>query len=330
MGAAYVFHLDKSGSSSLGPWEYVQSLTQPNTEFMGVSVAIEGDWLAVGAPSQIGGKSSVFMYKRSGGVFVHAQTLTHPSTPAIDSFGQAVDMYIDAETSTLAVGCPDDKEDSGAVYVYTLSSGEWITKNTLTATKTGLWGYGYSLTVEKDTIVVGTETGGVVEVHSTDGDRWVWQNTLQVECEGTLSLSLHLDSDRDTLAVGCQDLSAGKTRYAGGVTTFYRNGAGVFGSGTLITGSKSYSFFGAGVVVTGSSLYVGIPGDNNFGGSVYTFQHNNPYNEDTWQIMDAEMCKEEDSSMGETLAIDNGILLAGMPQWDMEDGMVGILPTWEY
>src|SRR5262249_60960157 len=101
----------------------------PNTGF-GSAVALDGDWLAVGAPDYSSyyseGDGAVVIYQRIDGVWSTTpfQVLYGPGG---SSFGTALDL----NGTTLVIGAPfeqvpsgDSSVQAGAVHVYALVNGE--------------------------------------------------------------------------------------------------------------------------------------------------------------------------------------------------------------
>jgi hypothetical protein len=93
-----------------------------NDQF-GYSLAVKGDWAAIGAYGVSSYTGAVYLYKHDGNHWVFMQSLIASDGVADDRFGYAVAL---SGTGHLVVGAlwgDDDKvHDSGAVYLYTLNS----------------------------------------------------------------------------------------------------------------------------------------------------------------------------------------------------------------
>ena len=123
-GSAKVFENIK------GSWVEVISLSPGDADAMdnfGTAVAVDGDWLAVGAPfddDEGNAAGAVYMYERVGGVWTFGVKLTPTQLVMGDKFGTAVAL----DGQRLAVGAPDDSDmgsDSGAVYMFEHTGSAW-------------------------------------------------------------------------------------------------------------------------------------------------------------------------------------------------------------
>ena len=130
-GAAYVF------TRVEGVWTQAAKLTASDGaayDNFGISVAVDGDTVVVGAPGDDGAgadSGSVYVFvKPTGGWATSTETakLTASDGAALDYFGYSVAV----DGDTVLVGAyqdddGDDSEDSGSAYVFTKpnSSGGW-------------------------------------------------------------------------------------------------------------------------------------------------------------------------------------------------------------
>ncbi|MDH5493410.1 MAG: cadherin-like beta sandwich domain-containing protein, partial [Myxococcales bacterium] len=181
-GAAYVFVRDAAGT-----WSQQAYLKASNTEagdHFGVSVALSGDTLVVGADGEdsssvgVGGAESDNGASGSGAAYVFVrgaagawsqQAYLKPSnTGASDEFGK--ELAIDADTLVIAAHLEDSNApgvdgsqlndtatDSGAAYVFVRdAAGAWAQQAYLKASNTGPadW-FGRDVDVHLDTVVVG-------------------------------------------------------------------------------------------------------------------------------------------------------------------------------
>jgi hypothetical protein len=115
-GGGSVFVYERSE----GSWGFLQKLTSPDSETdadqFGTSLALAGDTLLVGAPHNEGAEGpwagSVYVYTRSGGLWILTQTLDNPdATAQIDFFGRALAL----DGNTLLVGANGDESYAGAI-----------------------------------------------------------------------------------------------------------------------------------------------------------------------------------------------------------------------
>ena len=132
----------------------------------GLSVAVSGDTLVVGAPAGVGlppgsNAGSAYVFVRTGGVWAHQQTLVPSDAAGGDQFG--VSVAIDGDT--LVVGANNDDgpagPDQGSAYVFERTGGVWteqLPKLVAPDAETNDF-FGGSLAIEGDTIVVRSPAG---------------------------------------------------------------------------------------------------------------------------------------------------------------------------
>ena len=170
-----------------GTWGFQKKLTPPNTDSarvasdnFGASVAISGDYIAVGANGQdwdsAGGNfkslaGAVYIFERRNGVWGYAKKLTPPNTDSArvgsDQFGQNISL----QGTTLVVGSVGQDYDSaggnlalqaGAAYIFERNNGVWgyvkkLTPPTNTSDSARKVGDGFSnsLSISGNYIIVG-------------------------------------------------------------------------------------------------------------------------------------------------------------------------------
>jgi hypothetical protein len=285
-----------------------------------VSVSADGKVLAVGAiwedssgigvgttPDEGASKSgAVYVYTRSGGNWIFEAFLKASNTGANDQFGRSVSLSADG--NTLAVGAlyedssgtgvgstPDEgASDSGAVYVYTRSGGNWIVEAFLKASNTGAddqFGSSVSLSANGNTLAVGADleassgTGvgstpdegafgsGAVYVYTRSGGIWIFEAFLKASNAGALDYfgySVSLSADGNTLAVGANnEASSGTgvgstpdegTQDSGAVYVYTRSGgAWTFEAFLKASNTGVFDYFGYSVSLSadGNTLAVG-------------------------------------------------------------------------
>ncbi len=178
-GAAYVYV--RSG----GVWSQQAYLKASNTDAadnFGVSVAVSGDTVVVGATREDSSATGVngnqadnsaleagaaYVFVRSAGVWGQQAYLKASNTGAGDQFGNSVAVSGDTilvgasqedSSATGVDGNPADNSaaDSGAAYVFVRSGGVWSQQAYLKASNTGAAdNFGNSAAVSGDTVVVG-------------------------------------------------------------------------------------------------------------------------------------------------------------------------------
>ena len=162
-------------------------------EKFGCSVAVDGDWMAVGASdSTIGAARStgaVHLFKNDNGTWVYRQSLTQENPLMFQAFGNAVSL----RGNTLAVGSWGTSGFSGRAFVYTRDDAEvWNLTATLAAGdpqpgKPALFGWSLSLDTPSGAppvIAIGrpndaANSTGAVYVFEFDGTAWNQVGKLQ-------------------------------------------------------------------------------------------------------------------------------------------------------
>ncbi len=155
-GSAYVFTL------SNGAWQQVTKLTADDAagdDLFGSSVAIDGDFIVIGAYGDDSGGSSsgaAYAFEKINGAWSQIDKLTANDASSDDLFGRSLAISGD----TVVIGAYQAEEagkgETGAVYVFRRIGGMWqqITKLTANDAVSGD-GFGVDVAIDGDTIVVG-------------------------------------------------------------------------------------------------------------------------------------------------------------------------------
>jgi hypothetical protein len=224
-GAAYVFVRNAE------VWTQQAYLKASNTDtfdFFGVSIAVSGDTVVVGASGEDSGsqiESSIlhsgaaYVFVRNAGVWTQQAYLKGSNTEADylsggDSFAQSVAVSGD----TVVVGAPGEASnttgvngnqsdnsatDAGAAYVFVRNAGVWTQQAYLKASNTGGGDeFGWSVAISGDTVVVGAHyeasnaTGGNGNQSDNSapgsGAAYVFLIPVRIECTGCYFLSNNL------------------------------------------------------------------------------------------------------------------------------------------
>jgi len=185
-GGAYVYSLQNG-------WSLESRLPHPSEaelrDFFGKSVAIDGDWAAVGAPASPpapNGPGAVYLYHWSGAAWVEHAMLTASDGEVGENFGFSVSLSGD----WLAIGAnrthvPEVGGNYGAVYVFHYDGAAWAPHAKLQApeedTLPGRGAFGNDVDVRGTRIVVGAPAfwgasepvrSGVVYVYGLDAGSW--------------------------------------------------------------------------------------------------------------------------------------------------------------
>ena len=256
-------------------------------EKFGCSVAIDGDWMAVGASDTTVGQSrstgAVHLFKNVANTWTYKQTLFHPTPLSMQTFGNAVSM----RGGMLAVGSWGSSGFSGRVFVHTLGADDvWTLTATLEAgdaqpNKAALFGWSVSIDTPVDAppvIAVGrpndtTQSTGAIYMFEFDGTAWNQVAKLLAPSAGT----------RDQLGLNvsvCNGTVCGGIPLRRRVAIFERT-SGVWGAGVEAADEASVAgdSFGTSVASGGSFVAVGSAnrasedGQTLRAGAVVVFEH---------------------------------------------------------
>lgn len=254
----------------------------------GHSVAIDGDWLAVGAPGTIwthathgtADHGAVFVFRRAASGWALVQRLLSTNTPAGGRCGHAIAL----RPPYLAVGCPNvdntpGTQINGWVRIWRLNQAGTLFFNFTSHPGFSNGRCGSALAISQDYVAVGCPTiatndeGGRVRIYRRD------QDTGTFALEATLSPPNAMVNARfgdsvalnqspgmpPRLAAGAPLRSPSPFISSGGVHVFERSGGDTPGwtQSAFVTAptQASFAFFGLSVDLIRSSLLVGAPND---------------------------------------------------------------------
>ncbi len=172
-GFAYVFR--RVGDNWVEEQKLVSSGSADDDSF-GASVAISGDWIAVGAPGQADYFGRVVVFRWNGSSFVEVATLVGSDTVRWDGFGSVVSI----RENRLVVGAGTANHEQGKAYVFQNDGMSWVEEAVITASD-GSQGdrFGDAVTLDGDFLVVGAAgadgaapISGAVYAYRFSGDGW--------------------------------------------------------------------------------------------------------------------------------------------------------------
>ncbi|WP_298609480.1 FG-GAP repeat protein, partial [uncultured Spirosoma sp.] len=172
-GSAYVFSQNQGGTDSWGQTQKVVLSDYIGRQNYGYSVAIDGDYAVVGAPSDyldatsgqpLGNAGSAYVLKRQNGTWSQIQKLVASDRAIVDQFGWSVGI----SGSLIVVGAFQEDEDAsggntlsaaGSAYVFSQNQGgtdNWGQVKKLVASDRAAGDYfGWSVGISGSQIVVG-------------------------------------------------------------------------------------------------------------------------------------------------------------------------------
>ena len=226
-----------------------------SADWFGDSLAIDGDWLAVGAPGDNGyngaDTGAVYLFQRVGDSWFYRQEISDKSTGFTnlergDRFGEALSLSGDH----LVVGVANDDgysgTDTGAVYIFKRTGTTWRLEQEISDQKTGFtsleWTakFGTSVSLDGDRLVVGSPGSysrfaglysktGAVYVFARLGTNWHLETIINNDTIGSgfasqgseFGFSVSLDGDQ--LAVGSPRSWGSSGIWTGAVFILKRN-----------------------------------------------------------------------------------------------------------
>lgn len=170
----------------------------------GLSVSLNGDIVAVGAPHSTGttaaDSGTVEVFKNSDGVWNSAATITPTEGRQGDRFGESVVL----DDDDLWVGSPgrdSDIIDSGAVFRWQERNSAWALEAEVRPSQPVTRGnYGYAQSADAGLVAIGSWYSDTVEVLAQDDAGLNLKHTLRADSPGGFGRSVSISGD--TLLVG--------------------------------------------------------------------------------------------------------------------------------
>lgn len=286
-GAAYIYINDGNGSYS-----FVTKLNAGNAaagDLFGTSVAIDGNYVVIGAPGRASSAGAAYVFKNDGaGNFNEETELNANNAAAGDNFGHAVGISGDY----VVAGAGPKGGAKGSVYVFENVAGVFNQTQELTASDPNINDYfGAALAIDGNVIVVGALLEDPADVFDA-GSAYVFENN-----GGTFSQIAKLNaSDGETqdffgysvaingdfVVVGAYGEDPAGVADAGSAYVFEYNG----GSYTQVaklnaSDAQAGDRFGNAVGISADHIIVGAELEDPFsftlngaGGSAYIFENN--------------------------------------------------------
>ena len=304
----------------------------PGTHF-GDSLAVDGDTLVAGAPSDSAGgitlSGSAYVFMRSGDCWVQQAKLTAADAGSLDSFGNSAAISGD----TIVVGSFGDTHNgirSGSAYVFVRNGASFIQQQKLLPNDPGEDDeFGNSVAISGDTILVssfrgilppgtrGGNPGGSVYVFVRQGGVWTQQqrivrNGAQARDGGLFGSALAIDGDTFIAGEPSATDPSG-TYYGAGAAYFFTRNNGVWAQQQRISPTENGKF-GYAVALNGGRAVVGTPFASDtamFDGSAFVFARNGT----TWELEQKLTPSDpfEQRIFGTSVAIEGDRIFVGAP-----------------
>lgn len=223
-------------------------------------------------------------------------------------YDQAPSVDIDNDTAVLGVPSSD------VAHVFVREGSTWLGQATLFHPEGSESGFGHSVAVHGDTMLVGApgedSLVGAVYVYVRQGKEWHQQATLRAEPErDLLFFGWSVDLYENTAIVGARNANFGG---AGAATVFTRTGLEWTQEADLLSQIPSPPWFGWAVSLEANTAAVGAPFDDrgsDSAGAVYVFARTGT----TWQLDETlhEPMAADGRRFGFAVDLDGDALLVG-------------------
>ena len=280
-GSVYVHHVS---GNTWTQFEINPQDGQPHADF-GSSVAIDGDYLVVGAQwgsTYISGAGAAYIYKYDGVSWQFQQKLNDPNSLIYGRFGSSVAISGDV----IVVGAPGTYSMSGtqygSAYVYRNNGSYWQLQAVRTIGNDPTEFFGCSVDVSGHNVVVGArgvgaEIGAVFLYTFANG---TWDYGTELHRANPSISDEYGDAvaiDGDTIVVGAPE---GYHMGPGKLIVFHFDGTNWQEQGIILPGGGPVKYFGASVGLVHHRVAVGAPLTDNFNtvncGRAYVFDSLGP------------------------------------------------------
>jgi hypothetical protein len=288
------------GSQAIVPLQKLEGSTTWQQDNFGWSIALDGDYLVVGAPhytttNATPGSAYVFKRDTASGRWTEVKQLSADDGQEGDRFGYAVAISGDK----VVVGAPwadvGGWQDAGAAYVFRRDAGganNWgqVAKLTASDVYTNNDHLGTAVAIDGNTIVVGAaekevnnirDAGAAYVFTSSSLDNWTQTAILTATTPYTQDLfGRAVTIDGNTIVVGAPWTNKGTQFDTGLAYVFYRSGDQWNQIKKLSASDpQPYDRFGTSLALDGDTLVVGAPqpGSSTISpgsGAAYIFERN--------------------------------------------------------
>jgi uncharacterized repeat protein (TIGR01451 family) len=249
------------------------------------ALTADGNVAVLGGPGSSSNPGGAVLYTQSGGIWSDPIFLSMSSIPNGVQAGIAVGVTPDG--SQAFVGVPDINNYTGAVYVYTESSGSWNNTpvRSILALPTGIpakssFGDSIATSADGQTLVVGAAAPasggtmpGAVYVYTLSGGSWgspVALSNAGIGNGAGLGASVAVSSNGQVVVAGAPN-GSGATAYVYTET----NGAWSGPVALSMPSGASSNGYSVAISVDGKEILTGAPFSNSGAGAAYLYSFNN-------------------------------------------------------
>lgn len=236
--------------------------------FLGASVSVSGNMAVAGANGDNAYRGAVYVYEKAGGSWSFKQKLVSADIAADDYLG----ISVVTNGTYIIAGAYGKNSSTGAVYVYSLSGGNWVQTQKLVPATAGE-GFGFSLALEGSRLVVGAiynnSFRGAAYVYNLAGGTWVEQQKIvpaDVAADDMFGAAVATNGTQVVIT------SVGDEQRRGSAYVFGLSGnTWVQQQKLLAADGLADDSFGQSATMLGNTMAIGAYGDDNYRGAAYVF-----------------------------------------------------------
>ena len=303
----------------------IQASDAQASDMFGVSTAIDGDTVVVGAHVEdTGGNAAgaAYVFTRSGTSWSQQAKIQSSDIQAVDIFGYSV--AIDGDTVVVGARNEDTGGSSaGAVYVFTRSGTTWSQQAKLVASDAAENDYMAVVAIDGDTIVAGAyqknSNAGAAYIFTRSGTTWSQQAKLVAsDAAAGDFFGFSTAIDGDDVVVGANR----KDTYAGATYVFTRSGTSWSQQAKLVASdAQANDEFGNSVAIDGDTMVAGARYEDtgsSGAGAAYVFTRSGTSWSQQAKIQSSDI--GADDHFGYSVGIEGDTVVAGANRKDTYTG----------
>jgi uncharacterized repeat protein (TIGR01451 family) len=285
IGAGSVYLFESNNYIWNKPRKLEPSDGEPEDEF-GLSLAMQDEFLFIGAPGHSQRRGAVYVFERRDGVWVQAQKLVASDGSSGHAFGSSISLF----GEILAIGAPSASSSRGAVYVFRAGEGIWTQDQKLVAPDSATGdAFGASIAMTEGTLAIGARLDDLIVVGDNRGSVYTFgASGSDFVSTGKLTLSDSRASDEfgaslafggSELLVGAPFRDLGTSDDNAGMVYRFRRESGSWALAGSISEPEGTprAGFGSSIAARASTLLIGAPFANNTTGFALHFEMDNDW-----------------------------------------------------
>lgn len=328
-GAAYIFA--RQGTQWVEQMKLV-ALDGKKGDYFGISVAIAGDTVLVGAHranTPVADAGAAYVFERRGNLWIQTTVLSAPDASRFANFGFSVGT--DGKTAIIGAIRDDEAgENAGAAYIFIRDPSGWIFQKKLIGNNTEANdNLGYAVDVDGDFAIVTSpnnkNTGAAYIYKREEGRFWLQKRNrtrirmIPIDPDGATSFGVSVDISGETVVIGARGAIVGEDT-VGAAYIFTENEPPFWNQHTKLVASdrENGDQLGFAVAISGNEIITGAPFHSAGGpssGAAYIFEQKEGR---AWveniKLSDGETASED--QFGISVAIHGNLAISGAQQND--------------